>query len=170
MGFRSSSPRKRPTARNTQQRERGRRSQGLRHLPRLPLLCKPTLHAVQLRFYGLQIEDRFVRPAASFFGILFRLSIDTFVSSSRVSSLAGFMLSRCCRQDFIRFVLALYYWQSLVVGGTFIDLLCSAIQEAQLGVGVWEPAAAAAARCCCMSLFCLLDVPGVFCWSNILVE
>ncbi|CAM6062763.1 unnamed protein product [Sphagnum tenellum] len=150
MGFHSSSPRKRPTARNTQQGERRRRCRGFRHLPRLPLLCKPTRCAVQLRLCGLHLVDRFGRRASSFFAILFRLSIDTF--------------------DFIRFLLALYYWQSLVVGGTFIDLLCSAIQEAQLGVGVWEPAAAAAARCCCMSLFCLLDVPGVFCWSNTLVE
>jgi hypothetical protein len=97
MGFHSSSPRKRPTARNTQQGERGRRSRGLRHLPRLLLLCKPTLCAVQLRFCGLQIVDRFGRRASCFFEILFLLSIDTFVSSSRVSSLAGFMLSRCCR-------------------------------------------------------------------------
>ncbi len=72
MGFHSSSPRKRPTARNTQQtdrgrqRERGRRSRGLRHLPRLPLLCKPTLCAVQLRFCGLQIVDRFGRRAFFF--------------------------------------------------------------------------------------------------------
>ncbi len=97
MGFHSSSPRKRPTARNTQQTERGRLSGGLRHLLRLPLLCKPTLCAVQLRFCGLQIVHRFGRRASSFFRILFRLSIDTFVSSSRVSSLAGFMLSCCCR-------------------------------------------------------------------------
>jgi hypothetical protein len=93
MGFHSSSPRKRPTARTTQQTERGRRSRGLPHLPRL---CKPTRCAVQLQLCGLQIVDRFGRRPSSFFGILFRLSIDTFVSSSRVSSLAGFMLSRCC--------------------------------------------------------------------------
>jgi len=73
MGFHSSSPRKRPTARDTQQGERGRRSRGLRNLPRLPLLCKPTLCAVQLRFCGLQIVDRFGRRASSFLGIFFGL-------------------------------------------------------------------------------------------------
>lgn len=90
MGFPSSSPRKRPTARNTQQRERRRRCRGLRHLPRLPLLCKPTRCAVQLRLCGLHVVDRFGRRASSFFAILLRLSIDTFVSSSRVSSLGWF--------------------------------------------------------------------------------